>query len=87
MPNLTAICTEKLKGSRFEGDLDHIVGCFDKTAKLRFKGPGSNDSEAVFIKFGTTRDKDAALNIRSGQMKLAGSVVLLIYSLMSPDGV
>ena len=54
--------------SRFSGDIPHIVKCFDKTTKLRFK----NADEPQYIKFGTIRDKDPKLNIRSGQLKLLG---------------
>ncbi|KAK0222701.1 hypothetical protein EDD85DRAFT_860799 [Armillaria nabsnona] len=62
---------EKLRGSRFEPEVDLIAECFDKTAKLRFR----NAEEPAYIKFGTMRDRDPALDIRSGQLKLAGSVV------------
>ena len=54
--------------SRFSGDIPHIVKCFDKTTKLRFR----NADEPQYIKFGTIRDKDPNLNIRSGQLKLLG---------------
>lgn len=64
MPNLS----DTLKDSRFIGDVPHITGCFDKSTKLRFR----NASENQYIKFGTLKDKDANLNIRSGQLKLLG---------------
>jgi hypothetical protein len=54
--------------SRFLGDIPHIVKCFDKTTKLRFR----NADEPQYIKFGGIRDKDPKLNIRSGQLKLLG---------------
>jgi hypothetical protein len=57
-----------LKESDFYEDLDHIVRCFDKTTKVRF----SSDKKVQYIKFGSTRDNDAACNIRFGQLRLAG---------------
>jgi hypothetical protein len=57
-----------LKESDFYEDLDHIVRCFDKSTKVRF----SSDKQPQYIKFGGTRDNDAACNIRFGQLKLAG---------------
>ena len=58
-----------MRGSRFELDIPYITRVFDKTTKLRFR----NSDEPQFIKFGTLRDKDVNLNIRSGQLKLLGS--------------
>ncbi|KAF8161586.1 hypothetical protein B0H34DRAFT_673485 [Crassisporium funariophilum] len=67
---------ENLLGdTRFAGDIPHIERCFDKTTKLRFRGAG----EPQFIKFGTLRDKDPKLNIRSGQLKLLGSDVATFF--------
>ncbi|KAF9465190.1 hypothetical protein BDZ94DRAFT_414257 [Collybia nuda] len=57
-----------LQGTRFSGDVEHITNCFDKTTKLTFRNP----SDSQFIKFGTVRDKDIKLNIRSGQLKVPG---------------
>jgi len=54
--------------SRFSGDISHIEKCFDKSTKLRFR----NADEPQYIKFGTLRDKDPNLNIRSGQLKITG---------------
>ena len=54
--------------SRFSGDIPHIVKCFDKTTKLRFR----NANEPQYIRFGGSRDKDLNLNIRAGQLKLLG---------------
>ncbi|KAK0448954.1 uncharacterized protein EV420DRAFT_1566356 [Desarmillaria tabescens] len=62
---------EKLRGSRFEPEVDLIAECFDKATKLRFR----NAEEPAYIKFGTMRDREPAFDIRSGQLKLAGSVV------------
>ena len=52
--------------------MDLIAECFDKTTKLRFR----NAEEPAYIKLGTIRDRDPALDIRSGQLKLAGYALL-----------
>ncbi len=57
-----------LQDSRFAQEVDLISECFDKTTKLRFR----IDDEPAYIKFGTMRDRDPALGIRSGQLKLEG---------------
>ena len=57
-----------LANSSFVADLGHIVRCFDKTTKPRFK----KAEEPQYIKFGSTRDNDKAYNIRFGQLKLTG---------------
>ena len=57
-----------LSDSPFLDDLEHIVRCFDKTTKLRFR----NANEPEYIKFGSTRDNDKSYNIRLGQLKLMG---------------
>ena len=59
---------EALAKSDFIGDIDHIIRCFDRTTKLRFRGSG----EAQYVKFGSARDTDQACNIRFGQLKLDG---------------
>lgn len=61
--------------SRFECDLPLIEKCFDRTTKLSFR----NASEPQFIRFGTTRDTDPSLKIRSGQLKLLGSDVAVFF--------
>lgn len=48
--------------------ISQMVSIFDTSTKLRF----SNERDPAFIRFGTTRDKDPAFNIRSGQLKLMG---------------
>ncbi|KAF5321819.1 hypothetical protein D9619_002183 [Psilocybe cf. subviscida] len=58
-----------LEESQFLLDLDHIVRCFDKTTKLRFR----DEKEAQYIKFGSMRDNDVVYNIRYGQLKLNGA--------------
>ncbi|KAG6901746.1 hypothetical protein C0995_008311 [Termitomyces sp. Mi166 len=63
-----AFLDDLLQDSKFAEDVDHITRCFDKTTKLRFR----SIEEPYFIKFGTSRDKDFSLGIRSGQLKLQG---------------
>jgi hypothetical protein len=60
-----------LDDSPYLDDLEHIVRCFDKTTKLRFR----KVEEAQYIKFGSTRDNDEGCNIRFGQLKLMGCVL------------
>ena len=43
---------------------------FDKTTKLRFRDP----AEPQYIKFGSLKDKDPRVGIRSGQIRLNGCV-------------
>lgn len=57
-----------LAESDFLEDLGHIVRCFDKTTKLRFRSA----DEPQFVKFGSTRDNDEDCNIRYGQLKMTG---------------
>ena len=57
-----------LADSPYVDDLEHIIRCFDKTTKLRFR----KAEEAQYIKFGSTRDNDEAYSIRFGQLKLMG---------------
>ncbi|KAF8160149.1 hypothetical protein K438DRAFT_1921672 [Mycena galopus ATCC 62051] len=72
----------KLEGSKYADDVDHIRECFDKTTKLRFR----NTDKWSYIKFGRHSDKDEALNISSGQMKLSSDVVAGFYK-PSLDGI
>ncbi|KAK0434121.1 hypothetical protein EV421DRAFT_1993196 [Armillaria borealis] len=67
--------TYKLKDSHYAQDVDLIAECFDKTTKHRFR----NATEPAYIKFGTMRDTDIKLDIRSGQLKLAGSDVASFF--------
>ena len=61
-----------LADSPYLDDLEHIIRCFDKTTKLRFRSA----EEPQYIKFGSTRDNDESYNIRFGQLKLLGSVLV-----------
>ncbi|TFK64289.1 hypothetical protein BDN72DRAFT_881586 [Pluteus cervinus] len=63
--------TDKLKGSRFANDLPYMVKHFDKSTKRTFR----SESEAAFIKFGSMRDHDPKLGIRSGQLRLPGEEI------------
>ncbi|KIK93909.1 hypothetical protein PAXRUDRAFT_486725 [Paxillus rubicundulus Ve08.2h10] len=67
----------KLVGSKFgtKEDIDQMTGEFDKTTKHRF----SNPTEPSYIRFGTVRDRDAAFNIKSGQLKLPGTEVATLF--------
>ncbi|KAH6910162.1 hypothetical protein BKA70DRAFT_1272313 [Coprinopsis sp. MPI-PUGE-AT-0042] len=64
-----------LSSSEFESDIDHIVRCFDRTTKIRFR----DDSQAQYVKFGSTRDNDADCGIRFGQLKLSGEDVASFF--------
>lgn len=57
-----------LRNTKFADDVDNITNCFDRTTKLTFR----SITDPQFIKFGSTRDRDPKLNIRSGQLKLLG---------------
>jgi len=65
---LTKRSPEYLSESEFLDDIDHIIGCFDKTTKPRFR----DDQEPQYIKFGSTRDSDPNCGIRFGQLKVDG---------------
>lgn len=71
------MCEAKLANSKFgtPEDLNRLVDCFDKSTKLRFRNP----DEPSYIKFGGVRDKDFAVGIRSGQLKLPGLVTLFYH--------
>ena len=71
----TQCSLDYLQDSTFLADLDHIVSCFDKTTKLRFR----NSDEPQFIKFGGARDNDPSYNIRFGQLRLVGSDVAKFF--------
>ncbi|KAF8883232.1 hypothetical protein BD779DRAFT_878374 [Infundibulicybe gibba] len=66
--NARTFIKDLLEDSKYVDDVDDIAERFDKSTKLRFK----NADEPAFIKFGSSRDRDADLGIRSGQLRLKG---------------
>lgn len=64
--------TEKLKGSKYGSDeqIKQISDRFDETTKKTFRSP----EDVCLIAFGTTMDKDVEYGIRSGKLKISGSV-------------
>ncbi|KAF9530759.1 hypothetical protein CPB83DRAFT_850255 [Crepidotus variabilis] len=70
-----SILEEHLKYSPFIEDLDHIVHCFNRSTKQRFR----SKEEFQYVKFGSTRDNDEKVNIRFGQLKLLGSTVASFF--------
>ncbi|KAF8885937.1 hypothetical protein BD779DRAFT_1471329 [Infundibulicybe gibba] len=73
--NACAFIEGLLEDSKYADDADHIAECFDKSTKLRFK----DANEPTFIKFGTPRDQDVGLGIRSGQLRLKGTDVASFF--------
>ena len=65
-----------LKNSKFAEDVPRIAECFDNSTKLRFRNP----SDPQYIRFGGVRDKGLKFGIRSGQLRLEGSVALLPHA-------
>ncbi|KZP28413.1 hypothetical protein FIBSPDRAFT_1039543 [Athelia psychrophila] len=67
----------KLANSRFGSpeDLANMTSCFDKTTMRRFRNP----DEPSYIKFGGVRDRDPAVGIKSGQLKLPGTEVAALF--------
>ena len=72
---LTPKLPAHLANSDYLSDLDHICKCFDENTKIRFK----NENDPQFIKFGSTKDNDANVNIRFGQLKLTGKDVAQFF--------
>ncbi|TFK20843.1 hypothetical protein FA15DRAFT_624853 [Coprinopsis marcescibilis] len=64
-----------LQQSQFYDDLDHIIRCFDRTTKLRFRSV----TDPQYVKFGSTRDNDPAAGIRFGQLKVQGTQVAAFF--------
>ncbi|KJA20620.1 hypothetical protein HYPSUDRAFT_141909 [Hypholoma sublateritium FD-334 SS-4] len=73
--NARSFLQSYLADSPYVDDIDHITRCFDKTTKPRFR----DAKEPQYIKFGSIRDNDASVNIRSGQLKLQGADVALFF--------
>jgi hypothetical protein len=59
---------DKLRYSKFKDEVEHMISIFDKSVKLSFRNP----TIPAFIRFGTSKDRDLTVDIRSGQMKIAG---------------
>ncbi|KJA18138.1 hypothetical protein HYPSUDRAFT_45595 [Hypholoma sublateritium FD-334 SS-4] len=73
--NARKFLSKYLFESPYLDDIEHIIHCFNNTIKPRFR-----DGNAVqFVKFGSIRDNDATVNIRSGQPKLQGSDVAAFF--------
>ncbi|KAI0701306.1 hypothetical protein BC835DRAFT_1404545 [Cytidiella melzeri] len=72
-----AFLVEKLKYSKYGNDEDMrtMVDHFDKSVKPTFK----DSSERSFIKFGSMRDKDPEVGIRSGQLLLEGQEIASFF--------
>ncbi|KAJ3815434.1 hypothetical protein F5876DRAFT_85802 [Lentinula aff. lateritia] len=66
---------DKLQGTRFEEDVPRITECFDQTTKLQFR----DRDEPSYVKFGGLRDREPNLDIRSGQMKIPGTIVARFF--------
>ena len=61
-----------LQGSSYLVDAPDIARNFDKTTKLSFR----NSEKPQYIRFGTAKDKDLSVGIRSGQIRLNGWVLM-----------
>lgn len=68
---------EKLKNSKYGSpdSLDHITKRFDETTKRLFRDKDGSQ----FIPFGSPLDKDLAVGIRNGQLKLKGEEVAALF--------
>ncbi|KAF6748669.1 hypothetical protein DFP72DRAFT_555314 [Ephemerocybe angulata] len=67
--------TNLLKATRFEEDVDTLTQIFDRTTKLGFR----KDDQPYHIQFASNREKEPALNIRAGRLKLEGPDVALFF--------
>ncbi|KAF8638104.1 hypothetical protein AX17_002444 [Amanita inopinata Kibby_2008] len=70
-----AYLQRKLHASKYRDDVEHMTNIFDKSAKLSFRNP----TTPAFIRFGTSRDKDLTVDIRSGQMKIVGEDIEKLF--------
>ncbi|KAJ3489527.1 hypothetical protein NLI96_g2044 [Meripilus lineatus] len=66
---------EKLKNSRYRDDITTMLERFDKATKTTFK----DSNEKAYIHFGSLRDRDIEVGIRSGQLILEGSTVAQFF--------
>ncbi|KDQ59135.1 hypothetical protein JAAARDRAFT_192677 [Jaapia argillacea MUCL 33604] len=71
------LLNERLKGSSFDDpqDIQHIVDCFEKTIKRRFK----SSDETAYIRFGTARDDDPDFDVKRGVLRLNGPEVSALF--------
>lgn len=71
------LTADKLKGSKYGSpdSVEHITKRFDEDAKRRFR----SKKEESWVKFGSPLDKDTAVGIKAGQMKLSGSEVAELF--------
>lgn len=58
----------KLRNSRYKDDIVTMLERFDKSTKPTFK----DTKEKAYIHFGSLRDRDVEVGIRSGQLILDG---------------
>ncbi|PIL25741.1 hypothetical protein GSI_11491 [Ganoderma sinense ZZ0214-1] len=58
-----------------EDDIKSMLNHFDESAKLVFK----DERESSYIKFGSMKDNDPAVNIRHGQLMLSGSDMVTFF--------
>ncbi|KAJ7652890.1 hypothetical protein B0H17DRAFT_1101242 [Mycena rosella] len=65
-----AYVAERLENSKYEADVEYIASIYDSGPKLSFDG-----EELASIKFGSARDHDPGLGIRSGAFKIPASDV------------
>lgn len=77
LPDLILLCivslTARLQNSQYgnEEDIRAMLESFEQHAKPTFK----DERDRSYIKFGSLRDKDPAVGIRSGQLTLDGYVL------------
>ncbi|KAF8843777.1 hypothetical protein BDN67DRAFT_1023775 [Paxillus ammoniavirescens] len=69
--------THKLKHSKYgtSDSVDHITKRFDETTKRLFR----DKNDIQWVHFGSPLDKDSAVGIRGGQLKLTGAEVAELF--------
>ncbi|KAK1226878.1 hypothetical protein PQX77_010125, partial [Marasmius sp. AFHP31] len=74
----TAWLQNRLKVSNYgtREDITRMARVFDKATKLSFR----NDVDTGYIPFGSPRDKDLAVGINRGQMKIPGETMKLFFA-------
>ncbi|KAK7029533.1 hypothetical protein VNI00_014410 [Paramarasmius palmivorus] len=73
-----AFLRDRLRDSKYgnEQDITHITSVFDKSTKHLFR----DDSSVSYIRFGSARDKDPAVDIKGGQMKVSGETMKQFFA-------